>query len=59
MVRLYLIINLTVVVIVVHCVCVCLRVLRLMQHYIFHDISKASFHPTHKALRVEHISQFP
>lgn len=34
-------------------------VLRLMQHYIFSDISKASFHPTHKALRVEHISQFP
>lgn len=34
-------------------------VLRLMQHYISRDISKASFHPTHKALRVKHISQFP
>lgn len=32
--------------------------LKLMPHYIFCDISKASFHPPHKASLVEHISQF-
>lgn len=33
--------------------------LSFTRHYIFSDISKAGFHPAHKAPCVEHISQLP